>query len=122
MTESIPSPVGHTISTYELLGIERNQQQKWVAADMELVIYPLGRYFVHVVTKQQYQAESMLNALSNADTPDDVIAYSPYDRLEPFVLNDGEISRDILDRKFTNRVVEEDLAVSLQYSGSVEEN
>lgn len=122
MTEQLSEPLGHTVSNYYLLGVEHNQQRRWVAADMELIVHPLGRFFVHVVTKQQYQAEGMLRALETADIPQEVLEQKMHQSVEPFVVNDEALSADVLDRKFRNRVIEKDLAESLQYSGPVDED
>ncbi len=114
------NPVGFTVEAYDILGKE-SADNKWVGADLELVIRPVGRFMLNVVTKEHFANQHLQEALDEIEQlakmlDDDTTR----NRRTPFVLNDDEINYEILERKFRDRKVEEDLAASLLYDGPTE--
>lgn len=110
--------IGRRVAEFEVLGKEHDGVKRWVGADMELIIPPLGRFFMNIVTKAQYASEQLAETFADVDSPEQIFAADDdVERRDPFVLNDEEITDEVLHRKFDNRVVEQDLADCLWYQG-----
>lgn len=109
-------PIGQVVTDYTVIGKEFNGENRWVGADLELAVSGLGVYFVNVVTKQHNVNESLEEALENIDRPEGLLEEpTELEKRPPFVVNDRKITEEVLDRKFRDRVVEEDLALSMFY-------
>lgn len=117
-----PSPVGRRVIAYHVLGEERDGEGQWVGADMLVDVYPAGRFFLNIVTKQHFANERIDRVFSDAEHPEDLLIEDESESKTPFVLNDVEITDNILEQKFTDRVVAEDLAVSMWYEGPLRDS
>ena len=117
-------PVGGVVKSFEVRGQEVDGHNRWVGADLMVCVQPLGRYLLRIVTKDQFGMEQIQDAqLPEADNIVEMLeAYNEEDdkpeSRPPFVLNDSEITEDVLVKKFTDRQVEPDLAASLFFESS----
>lgn len=114
MTKEFSSPIGHIVEDFTVLGDEFDGDRKRVGVDMELRIRGAGSFFINVVTKDHFADEKLADAFRTVDQPN--LLMSDGDSSEtkpPYVLNDHEITEEVLERKFQGRVVEADLASSL---------
>lgn len=109
------SLVGRIVDDYRVIGEERDGEAHWTGADLELRIIPNGRFLIRVVTKAAFADQHLgdyLNATKNIK-PEDVLDQGEVPTKPPFVLNDTVITNAVLDRKFKNRIVTDDLATAM---------
>ncbi len=113
--ENLPSTLGHSIESFEIMGQERDGDARWVGAEMVVRVSTLGGYFLDVITKEHFASEKLKKALDvAADLEEMLTADDDAPQLPPpYVLNDEELTDEILHRKFLGRVIEADLAASL---------
>lgn len=122
MTKEI---LGRTVSSYQIHGEERNVNGNWIGADLLLEVPPVGRFLVNVVTKNNFLNEGINRVLGDVGQPEQLLKTEEQDsgiERPPFVLNDLEITDELLVRKFGNRIIEADLAASLWYEGPLDQN
>jgi|GEM_PF-2302979 len=109
--------VGKEINDMLVLGREIDTADHWVGADIEVRIAEVGDFFLTIVTKQWFLDEELANTLERLHNPDAFFAsdetIGTQEEKPPYVLNDTELSEDILREKFIGRVVMHDLATSL---------
>lgn len=106
--------LGHTIEYYEIIGEEYDTNKKWVGADLDIRVKDVGQFFLNIVTKAHFQEESIEDAFDDVENPEDLLVEEEKPvRMLPFVVNDKALSDEVLERKFANRLIEEDLATSL---------
>ncbi len=111
------NPLGHIVTGYEIVNRGTDGEGRWVDADLHLSVNGLGQFFVNVLTKQHYLNERLEKTLEETDRPEGLLRDpSELERKPPFVLNDEEITDEVLERKFRGRRVEEDLAASLWFT------
>ncbi len=114
------NPIGHTIQSFDVYGKELDSNANWVGAEMMLAVPPIGRFSLLVTTKAHFLNEGIDEALDTDEAVMRVLEHFPgvdlMDR-EPYVLNDSVLTTQVLDEKFTNRVIRQDLADSLWYHG-----
>lgn len=103
--------VGGVVVDYAVLGKEVDSTGRWIGADIELVVHPVGRFLLNIVTKARFLDEALETHFEDVSDPHR--AYEHVEEKPPFVLNDKEITDEVLERKFRDRVVEKDLATSL---------
>ena len=117
-----PDPIGHVISGFEVGDVEVNNELRWKGAEMTLMVEKIGRFSLYVVTKDHFVEEKLRKTFDDIERPEMVFRGLTYEEEKPpFVLNDEEISDDVLHRKFDKRIVEKDLARSLYYLGPVQQ-
>ncbi len=119
--ENFIDPLHQRITGFEVRGHERDTNEHWVGADLQLIINR-GRFFVNIVTKAHFANEHLRDTLAMPNDPSELTESTAIETKPPFVINDVEITDEVMERKFKNRIVEEDLAASLWYEGPVEEN
>jgi len=108
-------PIGSRITGFEVHGEELDSQLNWVGADLIVKVEGLGRYLVHVVTKDQFAVEALENAYTDLAQPEKLLDTETTEVRPPFVVNDRALDLDILVTKFGDRVVAEDLAETMFY-------
>lgn len=114
------NPIGLTIAGYQIRAVSRDAENRWIGAGLALQIPPEGTFFLEIVTKWAYARDEVEEVLENIENPAELLRDPPTGGVkEPFVLNDAEITEEILDRKFRGRFVEADLAASLWYEEAV---
>lgn len=118
MGETNTNPVGRKVDRFQVIGEEFDGERRRVGADMLLDVKPIGRFFLRIATKEHYVNDMLETKLSNEDLEKLLTDNQSLgeERL-PYVLNDQEITNEILQRKFQDRIVEEDLAATLWYQG-----
>jgi len=114
MNKPNTTPVGKVIDGLHIVGIERDGENHWVGADLEVNVQGIGSYFLRIVTKEQFLSEKIKNTFEEikSASPEWFEETAPEER-PPYVLNDFEINENVLNTKFMNRKVEQDLAESL---------
>lgn len=108
-------PVGHRITGFSVLGEERDAKDKWVGADLEIRVEGLGSYLLRIVTKDQHKTETLQEAFGDLERPESLLDHDATEVRESFVVNDWQITPDVLITKFGNRIVADDLAESMFY-------
>lgn len=114
--------VGCKIESWQLMGCEYDAQNRWVGADVSLVVPP-GRYIVNVVTREQYAQEILEGVFEFGEglRPE---AFredrkSTLNKKEPYVVNYPELDLEVL-RELLGGVVTRDLVDSMWYDGPYE--
>lgn len=115
MAHDTTSPIGHEIAAFTVVGIERDGSNRWIGADVLLDVMEVGPFVVHVLTKQAYVDEQVLRSMSEVEQleAEDFEDRERSSTQDPFLLNDAEITEEVLQEKFQGRVIRRDLAVSL---------
>ncbi len=123
MSHSNITPIGHRIASYEVLGEERNQNDVLHGVDLACYVPPLGHYSLSVVTKLHFADQNLEQALQRIRELEPEDFSEATEVHHPFVVNDVEITPDVLRNKFLGRVVAEDLAACMTHvDDSVLEN
>ena len=105
--------LGHSIDYYEVIGEERDLSKRLVGVDMHLAVNEIGRFFLHVITKENFMIKNIQETFDERDHPEDLLLEQTGDSKLPFVVNDLELSDEILEKKFQGRIIEHDLAAAL---------
>jgi hypothetical protein len=113
-------PLGHIIDGYQVLGRELDGERRWVGADLLLDVHTIGRFLLNVATKDHYVNECLRRSVDELEELEKLLAEPSVaipEEKSPFVLNDKEITEEVLSRTFNQRVVQTDLLDSLFYAG-----
>lgn len=108
------TPVNHVIEDYHVIGVERDAQDRWVGAEVEVNVPSIGHYVVRILTKDAFADERIrrnfegFEDVTVADFEEDDITEKP-----PFVFNDALITDEVLELKLKGRTIMPDLAQSL---------
>jgi len=118
-TEGDPAPIGLRTEGFVVLGQEWDGERRWVGANLSLAVPPVGIFMVRVVTKLQFGSEEIDRLRYDLDNPEELLEPRAETR-PPFVLNDNEITEEVLGLKFGHREITKDLADCLWYDGPLE--
>ncbi len=118
---SEPEIIGRKISEVTIIGEEHDGSDKWVAAQIYVGVPltgHLGKYSIELVTKQHFLNLQLQQALNNLDQPERLLdesseAAEAVESRPPYVLNDEELSEEVITAKFVGRVIGQDLAASM---------
>lgn len=124
MHEGYPSPFEKTVSGYRVKTKEfagdDPLNQRWVGSDVVLDIYQSGRFFLNVITRQQHEAEIHLEKELVDDARPEMITTVTETR-PPYIVNESELSKQVLDREFLTHPVQQGLADCLWFDGHAQE-
>lgn len=111
------TPIGKQIEEFRILGRELDSSERCVAVDMVTRMNDLSSWVVSIVTKRQYIDQEFAEFHLATDDPEAYFsALKDVESMEshpPFVVNDTEITDEVLNRKFKHRLVEADLAEAM---------
>lgn len=108
-------PTGHAIVGFRVEGQEQDAHGNWVGADLTLRVKDAGNYLVHIVTKKEYAQQTLEQTYGDLDQPERLLDNENTEFRPPFVVNDAQLTTDIILTKFGHRVVAKDLAESMFY-------
>ncbi|MDB5171213.1 MAG: hypothetical protein JWO35_907 [Candidatus Saccharibacteria bacterium] len=111
--------IGKTIVTADMIGSLEDFQGRCVEAEIVVGVAELppshivGRFTLQLATKEHYAIEAVKDTLDGIDEPDLFVDVDAMERRLPYVLNDAEITEQVVREKFLGRMIREDLAASL---------
>ena len=125
------TPLGCTIKDYQVLAKEA-PFGKWLGADLLLRVPPVGRFFVNVVTAGHFENDIVQGTMDEVRAGEKDLYLEDVEAIlnltserktsRPFILNDEEITDEVLDTKFVDRVVARDLGAAMVYFDSYPED
>ncbi len=103
-------PMGHVITGFAVLGEERDCDGRWVGADVAVGIARIGQFFLNMSTLGHHDNELLEEFLQSREDPEGALAAAYIETKPSFVVNDPELTQDVLDRELGNRKVDAGLA------------
>ena len=117
MTSPENDPTGRPIDSYTVKGKEFDQD-RWVGADVLIVVQKVGPFLLNIVTKDAYRNQAVERAvLEPQELSAEMFAVKPEFR-DPYVVNDPELSDEVLKR-LLSRPVSGSLAAALWHDYQV---
>lgn len=114
---SSESALGAVIERLIVSAEEFDALERRVGADTVVLTSDARHWLLQLMTRQHFANQEIGGVLEEKEDPGTYIAAHEegLKRQPPYVLNDAEITNEVLERKFIGREVGEDLAISMIY-------